>query len=248
MNAKIFATTLALWGAALPAGAFDLSAMSDSEKAAFGQAVRDYLMQNPEVLVEAINVLDQRQQAASQQSDQAIVQANQAALLSDPDDWVGGNPQGDITIVEFMDYKCGYCKKSYPDVAKLMKSDGNIRFVVKEFPILGPQSELGARFAVAVKQIAGDAAYEKTHDALMTARGDLTPETLKRMALAQKLDAEAILQRMDSPEVTAVLQKNMELAQKMAISGTPAFIIGGDMLRGYAPYEAMRQIVQEQRG
>ncbi|HEY0276615.1 MAG TPA: DsbA family protein [Paenirhodobacter sp.] len=240
--------TLALCAAALPAGAVDLSAMTASEKAAFGQAVRDYLMQNPEVLVEAINALEQRQQASAQQTDKAIVQSNQRAIFTDPDDWVGGNPKGDITIVEFMDYKCGYCKKAYPDVTKLLKSDGNIRFVVKEFPILGPQSELGARFAVAVRQVAGDAAYEQVHDALMTTRGDLTPDALKRMAKAQKLDADAIMTRMDSPEVTAVLQKNMELAQKMTINGTPAFVIGNDMLRGYAPFDAMQQIVHDQRG
>lgn len=248
MNIRTFAATLALCGAALPAGALDLSAMSDSEKAAFGVAVREYLMQNPEVLVEAINVLDQRQQAAAAQNDQAVIAANHAALFADPDDWVGGNPDGDVTIVEFMDYKCGYCRKAYPDVTKLLKADGNIRFVVKEFPILGPQSELGARFAVAVRQLAGDAAYDKVHDALMTARGDLTPDSLKRIAVEHKLDAAAVMQRMDSEEVTAVLRKNMELAQKMAINGTPAFIIGEDMLRGYAPYETMQQMVGEQRG
>ncbi|KFI30738.1 DsbA family protein [Paenirhodobacter enshiensis] len=242
---------LALSGALLApvaAPALDLSNMTDSEKAAFGAAVRDYLMQHPEVLVDAINSLEARQQAQAAQTDAALIAQNADAIFRSPDDWVGGNPDGDVTMVEFMDYRCGYCKKAYPDVAQLLKSDGKIRYVVKEFPILGPQSELGARFAVAVRQLAGDAAYAKVHEALMTQRGDITPDSLKALAKAQGLDADAITKRMGGPEVTAVLQANMDLAQTLNVSGTPGFVIGNGMLRGYAPMAQMQQIVSAARG
>lgn len=233
---------------AAPAGALDLSKMSTEEKAAFGEAVKDYLMQNPEVLVEAINVLEERQQAAAVENDKTLVDTNAKDIFEDGFSWIGGNPQGDVTIVEFMDYKCTYCKKAFPEVEDLLKKDGNIRLIVKEFPILSQQSELGARFAVATKQVAGDAAYKTVHDALIGMRGDISLEGLKRLAEDNKFDADAIIKKMNTEEVTAVLRANHQLAERMNISGTPTFIIGNEMLRGYAPEEAMAKIVAEQRG
>ncbi len=233
---------------AAPAGALDLSKMTTEEKAAFGEAVKDYLMQNPEVLVEAINVLEERQQAAAVENDKTLVDTNAKDIFEDGFSWVGGNPEGDVTIVEFMDYKCTYCKKAFPEVEDLLKKDGNIRLIVKEFPILSQQSELGARFAVATKQVAGDAAYKTVHDALIGMRGDISLEGLKRLAEQNKFDADAIVKQMNTEAVTAVLRANHQLAERMNISGTPTFIIGNEMLRGYAPEEAMAKIVAEQRG
>lgn len=233
---------------AAPAGALDLSKMTTEEKAAFGEAVKDYLMQNPEVLVEAINVLEERQQAAAVENDKTLVDTNAKDIFEDGFSWIGGNPEGDVTIVEFMDYKCTYCKKAFPEVEDLLKKDGNIRLIVKEFPILSQQSELGARFAVATKQVAGDAAYKTVHDALIGMRGDISLEGLKRLAEQNKFDADAIVKQMNTEAVTAVLRANHQLAERMNISGTPTFIIGNEMLRGYAPEEAMAKIVAEQRG
>ncbi|WP_420342697.1 DsbA family protein [Paenirhodobacter sp.] len=246
MKRTLFAALLAM--TALPAHALDLSAMTEAEKAAFGQAVKDYLMENPQVLVEAINKLEERQAAAEAQNDKQLVATNAKEIFEDGHSWVGGNPEGDVTIVEFMDYRCSYCKKAYSEVDQLLKKDGKIRFVVKEFPILGPQSELAARFAVAVQQVAGDAAYAQIHDDLMTFRGDFTLESLKRLAESRKLDSDALFKRMNEEEVSNVLRANYKLAERMNISGTPAFVIGGDMLRGYAPLPQMQKIVADQRG
>lgn len=249
LTAAVFALSTALATAlALPAAALDLSAMTEAEKAAFGAAVRDYLMENPEVLVEAINVLETRQQAASEENDKVMVQTNAKDIFEFPGDWVGGNPEGDVTMVEFIDYKCSYCKKAYEVVEEVLAKDKNIRFVVKEFPILSEQSVLGARFAVAVKQVAGDAAYEAVHDALMDFRGDMTLESLTRLAEENKLDPAAIMAQMNGEEVTAVLRANAQLAERMGISGTPAFVVGSQLLRGYAPTEGMMQIIADERG
>ena len=248
MTRKLLAALSLSSAMALPAAAFDISAMSEGEKAAFGEAVREYLMANPEVLIESINVLEERQQAMEAQNDQVLVETNAKDLFEDGYSWVGGNPEGDVTIVEFLDYKCGYCKKAYQEVEKLLESDGNIRFIVKEFPILGEQSDLSSRFAVAVLQLAGPEAYEKTHNAMMAFRGDFTLESLSRLAKDQGLDADALLKRMNEEEVTAVLRANHQLAERMRISGTPAFVIGGELMRGYVPVNVMEKIVADQRG
>ncbi|PTV97046.1 protein-disulfide isomerase [Rhodobacter aestuarii] len=245
LSLAAFALTTAL---ALPAAAFDLSAMSPAEKEAFGGAVRDYLMENPEVLVEAINKLEERQQAQAAQDDRVLVQTNAQDIFEFAGDWVGGNLEGDITMVEFIDYKCSYCKKAYEVVDEVLKSDRNIRFVVKEFPILSDQSVLAARFAVAVKQVAGDAAYEAVHNELMAFRGDMTLESLSRLASEQKIDPDLVIAKMNTEEVTAVLRANAQLAERMGIAGTPAFVVGGQLLRGYAPTEAMHQIIAQERG
>ena len=230
-----------------PAAAFDVAAMSDAEKEAFGAAVKDYLMENPQVLVEAIGVLEERQAAAEAENDKVLVQTNAEDIFNDGHSWVGGNPDGDVTVVEFMDYRCSYCRKAYEEVEALLESDGNIRFVVKDFPILGQQSDLSSRFAIAVKQLAGDEVYRKAHDALIAFRGDITLESLTRLAGDLGQEPDPILKRMNEEEVTAVLRANHQLAERMRISGTPAFVIGGELLRGYAPEAAMQQIVNDQR-
>ncbi len=234
--------------AAGPAAAFDPASMSAAERADFGAAVREYLLANPEVLVEAINVLDARQAQAAAASDKDLVAANAAALFDDGYSWVGGNPDGDITLVEFTDYRCGYCRQAHAEVAELIASDGNIRFIVKEFPILGPESDLSSRFAIAIKLIAGDDLYKQAHDRLITLRGTANEESLSQLALDLGQDPVAVLARMNTDEVSAVIDSNHALARIMQISGTPTFVVGDEMLRGYLPLAGMRQVVAGQRG
>lgn len=230
-----------------PAQAVDLSQMTESERSAFRAEVRAYLMENPEVILEAVQQLEQRQAEAEAQADLDLVRTNADAIFNDGYSWVGGNPEGDITLVEFMDYRCGYCRKAVPEVETLLKNDGNIRFVVKEFPILGEASTISSRFAVATKQVAGDEAYAQVHDALLELQGDVSDVVLGRLAEGLGLDAEAILARMDSDEVTEVLAKTRALAQTLRISGTPTFVLGDEMLRGYLPADQLEMIVAEKR-
>lgn len=240
------ACALAL-GLALPAQANDLANMTEEERAAFRDEVRAYLLDNPEVIMEAVKALESRQAEAEAQNDVALVAANKDALFNDANSWSGGNPEGDITLVEFLDYRCGYCKKSYAEVEELVKTDGNIRFVVKEFPILGEQSTLASQFAIATRLVAGDDAYKQVHDALYLMRGEVTPDSLTALAGQLGLDAAAITAKMGAPEVAKVIDDNHKLAASMQINGTPGFVIEGTMLRGYAPLDTMRQIVAQQR-
>ena len=238
-------TTLALLAGSAWAGG--LGTMSEAEKSAFRAEVRAYLLDNPEVLMEAMEVLQQRQDQVAATEDEATLALNRDFIFNDPNSWVGGNPDGDITIVEFMDYRCGYCRKAFDEVSDLVTSDGNIRFVVKEFPILGEDSVASSRFAIAVRMLHGDAAYATVHHELITLRGTPDSETLGRMATSLGLDAAAILAKMGSDEVTAILAANRDFAQSMNITGTPTFFVGDTILRGYLPQDEMARIVAEAR-
>lgn len=240
---RLLAGTALVLAAALPAAA----EMTAEERAAFRAEVRAYLLENPEVLIEAMNELEMREQVAAAERDKQILAEQSAAIFNDPASWVGGNPEGDITVVEFIDYRCGYCRKAWQEVDELVAADGNIRFVLKEFPILGEQSVLSSRFAIAVLQLHGSEAYKAAHDALLSMRADASPEALARVAEEMGLEPQPILERMNADEVTKVIEDNHRLAQTMEISGTPTFIVGGTMVRGYVPLEAMQQIVAEQR-
>lgn len=231
---------------AFPAAA-DLLDMSEDERTAFREEVRAYLLENPEVLMEAIGILEQREAEAQVAADQALVAAHADALIADGTSWVGGNPEGDVTMVEFLDYRCGYCRRAHPEVTDLVETDGGIRYIIKEFPILGEESVLASRFAIATRNVAGDAAYKQVHDALMTLRSDVTQPALERVARDLDLDVAAIVEGMSAPEVTDEINANRALAQAMGISGTPTFVVGDQMLRGYLPLDQMIQIVDAVR-
>jgi protein-disulfide isomerase len=242
---RLAATTALLTAlAVLPAGA----EMTAGEKADLHAEIRAYLLENPEVLVEAMSVLQEREAVAALERDAEIVKARADSVFANPADWVGGNIEGDITLVEFMDYRCSYCRKAHDEVAELVKSDGNIRYVIKEFPILGEASLLSSQFAISVRMLHGDDAYKAAHDSLITMRGEPSSETLGRLATELGHDPAPILAKMGSDEVKAIITANHALADGMEISGTPTFVLKDQMLRGYVPLEEMRGIVAEARG
>ncbi|WP_170774583.1 DsbA family protein [Ruegeria lacuscaerulensis] len=232
---------------AAPAQALDLNTMSDAEREQFGAQVRAYLLENPEVIIEAINILEQRNAQAEAAADQELVAVNADELFNDGYSWVGGNPEGDITLVEFMDYRCGYCRRAVPEVAELLSEDGNIRLVIKEFPILGEASVISSRFAVATKHVAGDDAYKLVHDALLDFGGEPNEVSLRRLSDGLGLDSDAILAAMDSDRVTDEINQTRELARRMQIQGTPSFVLGTEMLRGYLTADQMLQIADAVR-
>lgn len=246
MSRLALALSACLLGTTALAGG--LGEMTDAEREAFRAEVRAYLLENPEVLVEAMDVLQAQEEQAATNRDLEMLAANKDAIFNDPASWVGGNPEGDITLVEFVDYRCGYCKKAHDEVAELVASDGNIRFVLKEFPILGEDSLKASQFAISVLQLHGPDAYKSVHDALIALRGNPDEATLSSMAADLGLDPAPILARMSTPEVMTVIEANHALASTMEIQGTPTFVIDNTMVRGYVPLDGMRQIVAGQRG
>lgn len=244
---SLSALALAAGLAATPAFAFDIDAMSDDERMAFRDEIRAYLLDNPEVIMEAVAVLERKQAAEQVANDAALVATNHDAIFNDGYSHVGGNPEGDVTFVEFVDYKCTYCRKAFPELQQLIEQDGNIRIIYKEFPILGEESLLASRFAVSAQLVAGDDAYGALHDAMMTMRGNYTEASLAALADGMGLDGAAIVAGMSDPQVDAIIGENHALAGRMQISGTPTFVMEDQLLRGYVPLDGMVQIVAELR-
>jgi protein-disulfide isomerase len=216
-------------------------------RAAIREEIRSYLLENPEILVEMYSLLEARQQAATDAADSALISQNADALYDDGFSYVGGNPEGDVTIVEFLDYQCGFCRRAHPEVAELVAQDGNIRWIVKEFPILGPNSEQAARIAISTLINAGEDAYARLHDALMESNGTLAGANLDAILQRTGLDPDEIRADTDADAVTDRIAKTRALADALEISGTPTFILGDDLVRGYVPIAQMRTLVAEAR-
>lgn len=227
-----------------PASAAD--ALSAAEREQVEQLVHDYIMKNPRVMLESLHAYDAQQQQAAQKDSQTAVAASLAKIERDPSSPVAGNPKGDVTVVEFFDYRCGYCRKVVSAVRELLKTDDNVRFVFKELPILGPDSVTASRLALAAWTIAPEK-YMAFHQALMDSRGDLTEARVLEIATKTGIDAGKLKAASASPDVTAAIEKNNELAQSLRIQGTPAFIVGGKLVPGAVDVETLRELVKAAR-
>ena len=206
--------------------------------------IQQYLLDNPEVLVESLTRFQQRQRIADQRRKQQAVGVHRKALLEDRDAPVLGNPKGDVAIVEFFDYRCPYCRKVAPTVKKVMEEDGNIRLVMKEFPILGPQSVQAARAALAA---ARQGKYEEFHWALMTKPGDMSAPHIRKIAREVGLDVKRLEDDMKSPDIERMIQINRQLATALGIQGTPAFVIGNTVVPGAVDLATLKRLVAEAR-
>ncbi|MBP2294830.1 DsbA family protein [Azospirillum rugosum] len=216
------------------------STMDDAQRKAIEGVVRDYLMQHPEIILEAVDALQQRQKQAEEDRARQALAANKKALFQNPADPVVGNPQGDITVVEFFDYQCGYCKAVQGDTQKLIKDDGKIRFVLKEFPILGPASVVASKAALASR---AQGKYVEYHNALMAHRGQLDEDTIMRLAKSVGIDGDKLKKDMESPDVLKVIASNQALAEQLGIRGTPAFIFGDELVPGAIKLDEMKRLV-----
>jgi protein-disulfide isomerase len=219
----------------------------EADRAVLHAEIRAYLLENPEILREMIALLEAESKAATSEADRDLVATNAEAIFDDGFSFVGGNPEGSFTVVEFLDYQCGYCRRAHPDLSRLIEEDGDIRWIVKEIPILGPGSELAARAAISTLIAEGPEAYATLHDRLMSLAGPIDDAVLDDELIAAGLDPAAIRAGMDSAEVTRRLAETRDLAQTLAVSGTPTFVFGDQMLRGYLPFEGMQTMLAEVR-
>ncbi len=208
------------------------------------QIVRDYLLAHPEVMIQSLTEYQQRQKVAEKQRQQESVVASLPALTQDPDAPVLGNPDGDVVIVEFFDYKCPYCKRVAGTLKDVVAADGNIRLIMKEFPILGPQSIKAARAALAV---ARQGKYEAFHWALMVEPGDMTDPHIRKVARGVGVDVDRMMTDMEAPEIQAMIKRNNDLAQTLRISGTPAFVIGDTLVPGAIDRKALEKLIAQAR-
>jgi protein-disulfide isomerase len=222
-------------------------AITDAQRPAIEQIVRDYLMKNPEVIQEAIAELEKRQQDAQRNSQQAALREHGDALTKSQHGNVVGNPSGDVTLVEFFDYNCGYCKRALADLKGLVKRDPKLRIVLKDFPVLGPESLAASKVGLAAKlQIQGDKLFD-FHSRLLETRGTVTGERGLAVAKEIGLDLARLQKDMEGPEVRAALAENAMLADKLGLTGTPAFVVGGEVISGAVGLEPLRQAVASVR-
>lgn len=209
--------------------------------------IKDFIMKNPNVVLDAV----QQMQAQEEQDKQQLAQKNLVSfkdkLINDPNAPFTGNPNGDVTIVEFFDYRCGYCKRVSPTVAKAVKEDGNVRVVYKEFPILGPESVIAARASLSVWRIAPEK-YMDFHHALMGARGGISEHLVLSVATKLGLDGDRVSKEMKSSDVENDIRNNHQLAQALGITGTPAFVIGNELVPGAVDFDTLKSLISEARG
>lgn len=223
------------------------TSMTLQQRLAFEKVIREYLLRNPEIIVEAMQTLRSREKAASSARRQNTLAHMKKDIYEDSSAPTGGNPKGDVTIVEFFDYNCGYCKRAHATVMSLLKSDGNIRYVFKEFPILGESSVVAARFALAAWNL-DKSKYVDFHSALMKSRGGLSESKILRMAKTSGFDAAALKAATKDPIIETSIQRNHAIAQALNITGTPAFIIGNQVIPGAIDLNTMKKIISEVRG
>jgi protein-disulfide isomerase len=225
------------------AQAQNASVFNDQQKQAIGEIVRDYLLKNPEILTEVMSELEKRQTEAQRVAQAAALKETRETLLNAPHSFVAGNPKGDVTLVEFFDYNCGYCKRALSDVRTLVKADPKLRVVLKDFPVLGPDSVEASRVALAVKnQLQGDKLFDY-HVKVLETRGRVNGERAMAVAKEMGLDMARLQKDMDSPTVRSALQENVSLGDKLGLSGTPAFIIGDEVIAGAVGLDPLRQVV-----
>ena len=205
--------------------------------------VREYLLREPEIIYQALEELQRRQAEAEAARQQAAIAENRSELLNDPASPVGGNPDGDVTLVEFFDYRCAYCRRVVSSMRALLDEDRDLRVVFKELPVLGPDSERAARAALASRRQGG---YVPFHFALMAAE-DLSLNGIRAAAEAVGLDLDRLEADMSAPEVNAAIQANYALANELGIEGTPAFVIGKNLIPGAVDKARLEQLIREAR-
>lgn len=218
---------------------------TDAQKDEMQIIIKDYLMNNPAVLIDSLEQYRMQQEQAMVAEQNAKLNEHKEALFSKDAPSVG-DADGDITMVEFFDYNCGYCKRALPDVQKLMQSDPKVRIVFKEMPILGPSSTEAAKWALAAHKQGNDK-YFSFHTALMEANGEKTEATLEKLAKDAGLDVEKVKKDKEDPAIMTAINTNHDIAQQLGISGTPGFVINDEIFRGYITHAQMEEKIKSLR-
>lgn len=214
------------------------------DRAGLDQAIHDYLMAHPEVVLDALKSAQQQADAQAAEQSRRVISTKQGELLGSPDDLVQGNPKGDVTLIEFFDYRCPYCKQVEPALDALLKEDGKLRIVYKEFPILGEASVYATHVALAAKL---QGKYAEFHRAMMATKGDIGDETVLNVATSVGLDIGKIKADMSAPRIDKVIDTNYALADALNIQGTPAIIIGDTLIPGAVDLDTLRKDIAAAR-
>lgn len=225
-----------------PAQADSFTAKQEAE---IERIIHDYLVNNPEVLVKAFEELERRSEDDRMSQTRNAVKEHSKALYNDAEDFVAGNPKGDVTLVEFFDYRCVYCKRSFQPLMDFIEKDGNIRLVLKEFPILGPASMEASKAAMAAQK---QGRYLEMHKGLYTHKGELDSDAINAIAKKAGVDVAKMREDMKDPALADRVSRAYRIAEAIGIDGTPAFIAGGALHPGMVDEERLTEIVSALRG
>ncbi len=217
---------------------------SQNEETRIKGMVREYILENPEIIAEAITLLQAKQETAKSERLQQNLQQLQSELRNPPENTVIGNPDGSITVVEFFDYNCGYCKSMFETVLNSVQDNSEIRLVLIEFPILGPNSVTASKAALASRN---QDLYGPFHQAMMSHRGNLNEATIMTLARGVGLDIDQLQIDMNDPDIDKIIDKNRAFAQQLEISGTPAFIVGEALIPGAVSAEQFNQLIEQEQ-
>ncbi len=229
-----------------PLGASE--AFSAAQAREIENIVKNYLVQHPEVLQEAMDALDRRQKDAEAEKARVTIKDNHATIFNSAHQVVLGNPQGKTTMVEFFDYNCAFCKRALADMLDLLKTDSDIKFVLKEFPVLGPGSVEAAHVAVAARmQDPSGKKYLEFHQKLLGGRGPA--DKMRALAVAKDVgfDMTRLERDMNSDEVKATIEENMKLADALGVSGTPTYVVGDEVVVGAVGLDELRAKIKSER-
>jgi protein-disulfide isomerase len=215
------------------------------QKNAIESVIHDYLLNHPEVLLEAVQAADDKMKSAARDKAAKALTERHHDIFDDPASPVAGNPHGDVTMVEFFDYRCPYCKQVEPALDKLLGTDKRLRFVYKEFPVLGPASITAARAALAAKK---QGKYDAFHVTMMAAKGQITDQAVYDIAGSVGLDLDRLKRDMAAADIDTQLKRNLDLAEALDIRGTPAFIVGDQIIPGAVDLAALKQAIADARG
>ncbi len=247
MRSKILAFAVAaavfVSGSSMPC-AQQSKPLTPEQEARIKELVKEYILANPELILEAVQTLRRRQEETASKQARESLKANREQVLQSKDLPVAGNPNGTVTIVEFFDYRCGYCKGVKPTLEQVLKSDGRIRLVYREFPILGPASRVASMAAIASHK---QGRYLAFHNALMAHTSNLSEEAIYALAKQVGLDVAKLKDDMLDPAIRDHLDRNHKLAEQLGIRGTPAFVIGDEIVPGAVGIEEFQQRIAAAR-
>jgi protein-disulfide isomerase len=246
-RASFAALALALAGAFFAAALLRPIAAAEipsEQRQAIEAIIHDYLMKNPDVLIEALRTAEEKANRDADAKAAVVLKERRGEVFDDPASPVGGNPQGDVTIVEFFDYRCPYCKQVQPALQQLLDQDRKLRFVYKEMPVLGAPSVIAANAALAARL---QGKYEVFHAAMMATKGQITEDVIYKIAGSVGLDVERLKHDMTAPEIEQAVKANLALAKALDIHGTPGFIIGEHIVPGAIDLDALKDLVADAR-
>jgi protein-disulfide isomerase len=214
------------------------AAAQDIDRGEIEKIVREYILKNPEIVTEALAELDRREKAAEEAARQEVLTSSSDILLNSSRQVVLGNPEGSVTLVEFFDYNCGYCKRAHGDMVRLIEENPELRVVLKEFPVLGQPSVEAAQVAVAVNAVAPEK-YGAFHEALMTRRGQNNRASALEAAAAAGISEESLLTSLNSDLAGQTFEEVYTLANRLGLTGTPSYVIGSEVVMGAVGYDQL---------